>query len=105
VKVDSVRIIPAHQELITTWATMKAMVAEWMVPGHVTTNHMQRKRMMSGQLPPEQNWGVWIGRFVSNTGKLESERYHPKWEAHPFLLLPDHLASRRPNKKATYFNG
>jgi hypothetical protein len=61
--------------------------------------------MMWRQLPPEQNWGIWIGRFVSNTSKLESESYHPKWESHPFLLLPDYLASRRPNKKATYFNG
>jgi hypothetical protein len=104
IKGESVRVLPAHQELIATWASMKVMVAEWMVRGHVTTNHMQRKRMMWQQLPPEQNWGVWIGRFVSDVRKPESERYHPKWESHPFLLLPDKQAARRPNKEATYFN-
>jgi hypothetical protein len=46
----------------------------------------------------------WIGRFVSDKTKPESERYHPKWESHPLLILPDRLAARRPNKVATYFN-
>jgi hypothetical protein len=101
---EAFRISPAQQQLIATWATMKAMVAEWGQRGHVTTNHMQRKRMMWRQLPPEKNWGVWIGRFVSDANKPESERYHPKWESHPFLLLPDRLAARYPNKIATYFN-
>jgi hypothetical protein len=82
IKGDSVRITPAQQELIATWATMKAMVAEWTIRGNVTTNHMQRKRMMWRQLPPERNWGVWIGRFVTDTGKL----------------------ARLSNKIATYFN-
>jgi hypothetical protein len=53
---------------------------------------------------PEQNWGVWIGRFVTDPRKPESERYHPKWESHPFLLLPDRIAARYPNKEATFFN-
>jgi hypothetical protein len=101
---EAFRISPAQQQLIATWATMKAMVAEWGQRGHVTTNHMQRKRMMWRQLPPEKNWGVWIGRFVSDSNKPESERYHPKWESHPFLLLPDRLAAKYPNKIATYFN-
>lgn len=58
IKGDSLRINPAQQELIATWATMKAMVTEWMIRGHVTTNHMQRKRMMWKQLPPSK-----IGEF------------------------------------------
>jgi hypothetical protein len=100
---ESLRITPPQQELIATWASMKAMVAEWTLRSHVTTSHMQRKRMMRRQLPPEK-WGVWIGRFLTDKKKPESERYHPKWESHPFLLLPDSQAARRPDKKATFFN-
>jgi len=83
---------------------MKAMVAEWSIRGHITTNHMQRKRMMWRQLPPDRGWGVWIGRFVTDPKKPEEERYHPKWESHPFCLLPDRLVTVRPNKIATFFN-
>jgi len=104
IKGDSVRITPAQQELIATWATMKAMVAEWTIRGNVTTNHMQRKRMMWRQLPPERNWGVWIGRFVIPFAFWLPCIGHPKWESHPFLLLSDTVAARRPNKIATYFN-
>jgi hypothetical protein len=101
---EEMRITPAQQESIATWATMKAMVGEWLVRGHVTTNHMQRKRMMYRQLPPKQNWGVWIGRFISDDRKPDSKRYLTKWQSNPFLLVPDSRASRRPDKVATHYN-
>ncbi len=101
---ESYRIFPADQLRIAAWAALKAMVAEWMIRGHATTNHMQRKYLMRHNLPPQKGWGVWIGKFQSNKSKPESERYHPLWESHPFLLLPDHVAARRPNKVATYYN-
>ena len=80
------------------------MVGEWMIRGHATTNHMQRKYLMRHNLPPRNGWGVWIGHFQSDIRKPESERYNPLWESHPFLLLPDRVASRRPNKAATFYN-
>ena len=98
------RIFPADQAKIAAWAVMKAMVAEWTVRRHATTNHMQRKYLMQHQLPPKNGWGVWIGHFVGDESKPEFERYHPLLEAHPFLLMPDNLAARRPNKIATYYN-
>jgi hypothetical protein len=104
IKGESIRITPQQQEIIAAWATMKAMVAEWNVRGHVTTSHMQRKRMMWRQLPPDHGWGVWIGRFVTDTTKPEAQRYNPKWESHPFLLLPDKVARARATKEATHFN-
>jgi hypothetical protein len=104
VKGESVRITPSQQQIIAAWATMKAMVAEWNIRDHATTNHMQRKRMMWRQLPPQRGWGVWIGKFVSDTAKPETQRYHPKWESHPFLLLPDEIANERATKEATHFN-
>ena len=86
IKGDLVRITPAQQELIATWATMKAMVAEWTICGNVTTNHMQRKRMMWRQLPPERNWGVWIGRFLTDTGKPEANGITPNGNHIPFFF-------------------
>ena len=50
------------------------------------------------------HWGVWIGHFFSDKQKPDAERYFPLWESQPFLLMPDRLAARRPDKKATYFN-
>jgi len=104
IKGESCRIMPADQVRIASWAVLKAMVAEWAIRGHATTNHMQRKRLMRQFLPPEKGWGVWIGHFVSDKKKPDSERYFPLWDSHPFLLMPDRLAARRPDKKATYFN-
>jgi hypothetical protein len=104
IKGQSTRIFPKDQARIAAWAVLKAMVAEWMMRGHATTNHMQRKYLMRHYLPPKNGWGVWIGHFQSDKTKEESERYHPLWESHPFLLLPDRQAARYPNKVATYFN-
>jgi len=101
---EECRIFPADQARLAAWAVMKAMVAERMIRGHATTHHQHRKYLMRHLLPPKQGWGVWIGRFVSDTSKPELERYHPLWEAHPFRLLPDNLAARRPNRSATYYN-
>src|SRR6266446_67547 len=100
---ESMRITPAQQAVIATWAGLEAMVAEWTVIGHVTTHHMQRKRMMWRRLPPEFGWGIWIGRFVTNPAKPAADRYLTSWESHPFLLLPDKSAGH-PDQKATYFN-
>jgi hypothetical protein len=104
IKGEPCRVFPADQVRIAAWAVLKAMVAEWMIRGHATTNHMQRKYLMRHHLPPKKGWGVWIGHFLSDASKPESERYHPLWEAHPFLLLPDNAAALRPNKVATFFN-
>jgi hypothetical protein len=99
---EECRIFPTAQTRIAAWAVLKAMVAEWMIKGHATTNHMQRKYLMRHYLPPKKGWGVWIGHFV--TDKTKNVRYYPLWEAHPYLLMPDRLAARRPDKVATYYN-
>jgi hypothetical protein len=104
IKGEPCRIFPDDQTRIAAWAVLKAMVAEWMVRGHATTNHMHRKYLMRHKLPPKNGWAVWIGHFQSDRSKPETERYNPLWESHPFLLLPDRVAARRPNKRATFYN-
>jgi hypothetical protein len=101
---ESCRVYPPDQTKIAAWAVLKAMVGEWMVHGHATTNHMHRKYMMRHQIPPKNGWGVWIGHFQSDRSKPETERFNPLWESHPFLLLPDGVAARYPDKRATYYN-
>jgi hypothetical protein len=98
------RIFPAAQARIAAWAVLKAMVAEWNVSGHATTNHMHRKYLMRHHLPPRNGWGVWIGDFESDERRHDSERYHPLWEAHPFLLLPPRFDQLRLDRVATYYN-
>jgi hypothetical protein len=102
IKGEECRIFPADQARIAAWAAMKAMVGEWNSKGHATTHYMHRRYIMRHHLPPKQGWGIWIGHFVSDQTKRE--RYYPLWEAHPFLLLPDNLAARRPNRIATFYN-
>ena len=94
----STRLSPDDQRIIATWATMKAMVAEHDFGAWVTTHHMQRKRMMAKQLPPEHGWGVWIGHYVRN-------KWVPHWGSNPFLILPDAKAEELAGSPATYFNG
>ena len=84
--------------------SIKAMIAEWNIRGHVTTHHMQRRHMSQRHVAPDHGWSIWIGRFISDPTKPVGQRYHPLWESHPFLLLSDKLAARRTNEKATYFN-
>jgi len=99
---ESCRIFPADQTRIAAWAALKAMVAEWTIRGHATTHHMHRKYLMRHRLPPKKGLGVWIGHFI--TDKSKRERYYPLWEAHPYLLLSDNLAVRRPYREAPFFN-
>lgn len=91
------RITPEQQSVIAGWACMKAMVAEYEHDEAVTTHHMQRKRMIRKQLPPEEGWGVWIGHY-------ERKDWVPHWISTPFLLLPDAITAMRVDRRATYYN-
>lgn len=99
---QSVRISPAQQATIAAWAVMKAIVAEYDDPDYATTHHMQRRRVMNKQLPPEQGWGVWLGHFPH---KL----WTPTRSFFPFQLSSGaHIRARiekHGNDLATYFNG
>ena len=97
IKGDHVRLSPDQQQTIATWATMKAMVAEYAESESVTTHHMQRKYLMNHRLPPEKGWAIYIAHYRPTAPML--------WASTPFLLLPNHLAARRPNRRATYYNG
>ncbi len=95
---NSVQLTPEKQRKVASWAALKVMVAEYGIGEHITTHHMQRKRMMRCQLPPERGWGVWIGAF-------KRKAWPNYWTSTPFLVLPDHRAAARPDKVATYYNG
>lgn len=97
VKGEEVRVTPDDQRIISAWASMKAMVAEYAESEFVTTHHMQRQRMMKVQLPPAKGWSVWIGRYV----KVGGPNY---WSAIPFLVLPDRRVAKRRHRRATYYN-
>jgi hypothetical protein len=96
IKGHSVLVTPAHQKAIATWAILKSMVAEYDDGSHTTTHHMQRKFLMRKYSPPE-GWGVWIGHYVRAT-------WPGHWISHPLLILPDHVAAGRDDKRATYYN-
>jgi hypothetical protein len=91
------RLSPDQQQVVAAWATMKAMVAEYSESECVTTHHMHRVRMMKRRLPPEHGWSVWIAHYVRR-------KWPVAWISTPFLVLPDHLAAKRPNRRATYYN-
>ena len=98
IKGDDTRVLPSDQRIIATWAILKAIVGEY--DGRYVTNvhYKQRRYLMDHLFPPERGWGVWIGHFVRNS-------WVPEWVSCPFLLLPDHVISRRLSKhEATYFN-
>ena len=97
-KGQQVRLSPDQQRIIATWATMKAMVAEYGELEVVTTHHAHRKYLMKHYLPPKTGWSVWITHY---------RQEHPPmlWFASPFLVLPDHIVARRRDRRATYYNG
>jgi hypothetical protein len=88
------RLSPDQQKIVATWASLKAMVAEYAVSESVTTHHMQRKYLMDHCLPPKEDgpFGLHIIAPIL-------------WSSSRFLVLPNHLAARRPNRRATYYNG
>jgi hypothetical protein len=94
---QQIRLSPANQQIVATWAVLKAMVAEYDAHGHVTTHHTQRKRMMNSQSISDTTWTVWIGHYVR-------QRWIISYFAHPFLHLSDKQVARRSNEIATHFN-
>jgi hypothetical protein len=98
IKGQYVRLSPHQQQIIATWAAMKAMVAEYDESESVTTHHAHRKYLKRHCLPPERGWSIWIAHYPQQNGPM-------MWFASPFLVLPDHLAARRPSRRATYYNG
>jgi len=77
---------------------MKAMVAEHYGDGDITTDRVLRARMMNKQLPPEEDWFVWIGYY-------ERKKWISHWASTPFLVLPEFERGRREDKRATHYNG
>jgi hypothetical protein len=98
IKGEPVRLSPDQQRIIATWAAMKAMVAEYGESECVTTHHAQRRYLMKHHLPPKNGWSIWIAHYRRANAPM-------LWLASPFLVLPDHLAARRPDRRATYYNG
>jgi hypothetical protein len=95
---ESSRLTSHEQQIVASWAVLKAMVAEYDIASHVTTHHSQRKYLMKNHLPPPKGWAVWIGHHVrSPTG-----RFH--WGAFPALILPNGVVAKRKSLKATYYN-
>ena len=92
------RISTSDQTVIAAWATMKAMVAEYDDPDHVTTHHTHRKRMRAKQLPPNNGWVIWIGHFPRKI-------WTPTWTSYPFLVLPRKVIEARGSDRATHYNG
>ena len=98
VKGGSLRLLPAQQQIIATWAAMKAMVAEHGESEVATTHHMQRKYLMRHHQPPVNGWSVWIAHYIPGPNAPMI------WSATPFLVLPDHVVAKRPDRRATYYN-
>lgn len=91
------RISPSSQQIIATWASLKNMVAEYGLGGHITVHHTQRKRMMTIQLPPASRWGVWIGHY-------ERMEWKPEWVSRPLLIVPEKQLAKLTNREPSYFN-
>jgi len=91
-----VRLSPIQQQIIATWAAMKAMVAEYGESEMVTTHHAQRKYLRQHRKAPA-SWGIWIAHYRAASAPM-------LWLSVPFLVLPDHVVARRPDRRATYRN-
>jgi hypothetical protein len=72
------------------------MIAEQDEGSHTTVHHMQRKFLMRRHFPPE-GWAVGIGNYIR-------DEWPGYWVSHPLLIIPDHLAAGRDDKRATYYN-
>jgi hypothetical protein len=57
---DEVRLLPADQARIASWAVLKAMVVH-----HRSSHHMRRRQLRRTGRPPD-GWSVWIGRYVGD---------------------------------------
>ena len=97
IKGQQVRLSRSQQQIIATWAAMKAMVAEYGESEYVTTHHAQRKYLMKHHLPPKKGWSIWVAHYRKGNAPL-------LWSSEPFLVLPNHMATRRPDRRATYYN-
>ncbi len=96
-KGDTVRLTPHDQQIIATWAVLKAMVSEFDPQGWVTTHHLQR-RFMKERLRPPEGWVVWIGPYLR-------VKWVPHFLSFPFLYLsPKQELRRGSNIRATYYN-
>jgi hypothetical protein len=80
IKGQQVRVSASDQIKVATWATLKAMVAEFAESECVTTHHMQRRRLLLRQLPPLHGWAVWIAHYVR-------KEWLPSWISIPFLVF------------------
>jgi hypothetical protein len=91
------RISHDDQSIISTWAVLKSMIADYDNGSNGTVHHMQRKYIMRKSSPPTIGWGVWIGHY-------ERKNWVPEWISRPFLLLHEKHAAKRSSRNATYFN-
>ncbi|WP_257167628.1 hypothetical protein [Bradyrhizobium sp. SRS-191] len=91
-------ITPEHQRIIATWASLKAMVAEFTESGRVTTHHSQRK-YLKDHLSPPQTWAIWIGPYLRGS-------WAGHWLSTPFLYhSPKQELRWGTNVRATHYNG
>jgi hypothetical protein len=97
IKGEKIRLSPHHQAIVATWATLKAMVAEYGDSEYVTTHHMQRKYLMRHRSPPATGWAIWIAHF-------HRQIWGPHWLSRPFLAVSDERIARYPGGLAPYFN-
>jgi hypothetical protein len=82
IKGEAVRLSPYHQERISAWAVLKAMVSEFDIGSNVSTDQIQRDELMRTHLPPEDGWAVWIANF-------ERGNWLPEWVSIPLCLIPN----------------
>lgn len=94
---EETRLYPKDHEIITTWAILKVIIAEFDAKANITVSHMQRKYLMRHGRAPIRGWSVWIGGF-------ERQNWIPEWVSRPMLIVPDKVAQRRKSYIANYFN-
>jgi hypothetical protein len=92
------RITPDAQATIASWATLKAMVAEFDQGAQRVTHYMQRRYFMKHHRPPSDGWAVWIGHHIRGP----RGKFH--WGSFPALILPEEVVRQRKSKTATYYN-
>jgi hypothetical protein len=91
------RITTAEQELLSTWAVLKVMIAAYDQKSKVTVHYKQREYIMRRKTPPTKGWAVWIG-------SLERVEWVPEWVSRPMFLAPERVANRRVNHNTSHFN-
>lgn len=92
-----IRLEPKAQELVATWAAMKAIVAEYEDPDEISTHYAHRKSLYENRRPPQEGWTVWIGYFPRQT-------WTPTYTLSPFLYLSAERRAKRKGPLATYYN-